>query len=241
MVQWRQRWNQVSEPKIQSSNPIRSEYRVRCRLLRPEVLLASVLWEETEAINQAKQLLHNFLTNGSVIPANLREVMLQNALLTEKSIWKHKINFHLGCLHRRRTLRRIHVLAILLGSIYLVARLTGRNNRTTAAITSIGKNQRRLVIVKQNRSKILNHFTPQNSFTGCKIVCYLTSLLCHQMKWYKYCKLSQVPQLVVQWLVDFCKPNGMIYNRKWERAVWISPKSYRQSHNMEPQSSTTMR
>lgn len=50
------------------------------------MLLASVLWEETEAINQAKQLLHNFLTNGSVIPANLREVMLQNALLTEKSI-----------------------------------------------------------------------------------------------------------------------------------------------------------
>lgn len=44
------------------------------RLLRPEVLLAAVLWEDTEAINQAKQLLHNFLTIGSVIPANLREV-----------------------------------------------------------------------------------------------------------------------------------------------------------------------
>lgn len=43
-------------------------------MLRPEVLLAAVLWEDTEAINQAKQLLHNFLTLGTVIPANLREV-----------------------------------------------------------------------------------------------------------------------------------------------------------------------
>lgn len=45
-----------------------------CRLLRPEVLLAAVLWEDSEAINQAKQLLHNFLNKGQVIPANLREV-----------------------------------------------------------------------------------------------------------------------------------------------------------------------
>lgn len=44
------------------------------RLLRPEVLLAAVLWEDSEAINQAKQLLHNFLNKGQVIPANLREV-----------------------------------------------------------------------------------------------------------------------------------------------------------------------
>lgn len=38
------------------------------------MLLAAVLWEDAEAINQAKQLLQNFLTIGSVIPANLREV-----------------------------------------------------------------------------------------------------------------------------------------------------------------------
>lgn len=44
------------------------------RLLRPEVLLAAVLWEDSEAINQAKQLLHNFLNKGQVIPANLKEV-----------------------------------------------------------------------------------------------------------------------------------------------------------------------
>lgn len=55
------------------------------RLLRPEVLLASVLWEETDAINQAKQLLHNFLTNGSVIPANLREVSGLSSGEEEKS------------------------------------------------------------------------------------------------------------------------------------------------------------
>lgn len=47
---------------------------MKCRLLRPEVLLAAVLWEDSEAINQAKQLLHNFLNKGQVIPANLREV-----------------------------------------------------------------------------------------------------------------------------------------------------------------------
>lgn len=44
------------------------------RLLRPEVLLAAVLWEDTEAINHAKELLQNFLTSGTIIPANLREV-----------------------------------------------------------------------------------------------------------------------------------------------------------------------
>lgn len=43
------------------------------------MLLAAVLWEDAEAINQAKQLLHNFLTIGSVIPANLREVCWVNA------------------------------------------------------------------------------------------------------------------------------------------------------------------
>lgn len=45
------------------------------RLLRPEVLLASVLWEDTTAISQAKQLLQNYLNNSSaVISPNLREV-----------------------------------------------------------------------------------------------------------------------------------------------------------------------
>lgn len=44
------------------------------RLLRPEVLLASVLWEDTDAISQAKNFLHNFLTNKTTLPANLREV-----------------------------------------------------------------------------------------------------------------------------------------------------------------------
>lgn len=45
------------------------------RLLRPEVLLASVLWEDTTAITQAKQLLQNYLNNSSaVISPNLREV-----------------------------------------------------------------------------------------------------------------------------------------------------------------------
>lgn len=45
------------------------------RLLRPEVLLAAVLWEETEAINEAKTLLHEHLTNAMEIPPNLRGVI----------------------------------------------------------------------------------------------------------------------------------------------------------------------
>lgn len=44
------------------------------RLLRPELLLASVLWEEPDAIQQAKNLLHSAMTNNTLIPANLREV-----------------------------------------------------------------------------------------------------------------------------------------------------------------------
>lgn len=40
------------------------------------MLLAAVLWEDAEAISQAKQLLHNFLNKGQVIPANLREVRI---------------------------------------------------------------------------------------------------------------------------------------------------------------------
>lgn len=44
------------------------------KLLRPEVLLAAVLWEETEAITEAKTLLHEHLTNAMEIPPNLRGV-----------------------------------------------------------------------------------------------------------------------------------------------------------------------
>lgn len=44
------------------------------RLVRPEVLMASVLWEETEGIAQAKAILHNHISNGTAIPPNLRSV-----------------------------------------------------------------------------------------------------------------------------------------------------------------------
>jgi ERAP1-like C-terminal domain len=46
------------------------------RLLRPEVLMASVMWEEPEAIVQAKKLLHSSISNSTVIPPNLRAVSL---------------------------------------------------------------------------------------------------------------------------------------------------------------------
>lgn len=41
--------------------------------------MAAVLWEDSEAINQAKQLLANFLNKGQVIPANLKEVSYSRA------------------------------------------------------------------------------------------------------------------------------------------------------------------
>lgn len=91
MEQWRQRRSQVSKTLNTILEKGNHANAFRCRLLRPEVLLASVLWEETEAINQAKQLLHNFLTNGSVIPANLREV---NVLLMAKFNFRFKLMYH---------------------------------------------------------------------------------------------------------------------------------------------------
>lgn len=44
------------------------------RLLRPQILLASVLWEQQESIKEAKSILHSHLINATVIPPNLREV-----------------------------------------------------------------------------------------------------------------------------------------------------------------------
>lgn len=44
------------------------------KLLRPEVLLASVLWEEPAAILQAKQMLQALVANNTVIAPNLRGV-----------------------------------------------------------------------------------------------------------------------------------------------------------------------
>ena len=46
------------------------------RMVRPEVLMATVLWEEPEGIVHAKHLLHNHITNSTVIPPNLRAVSI---------------------------------------------------------------------------------------------------------------------------------------------------------------------
>ena len=60
------------------------------KLLRPTVLLSSVLWEEADAINEAKQLLHNYTTNGNEIPPNLRNVAYIGAVLSGEFIyWQH--------------------------------------------------------------------------------------------------------------------------------------------------------
>lgn len=60
------------------------------RLLRPEVLLASVLWEEPDAIRQARQLLHEAIGNGTLVPANLREVAYTGAVLAgELTHWQY--------------------------------------------------------------------------------------------------------------------------------------------------------
>jgi hypothetical protein len=44
------------------------------RLLRPQILLASVLWEQPESIKEAKNILHTHLFNATVVAPNLREV-----------------------------------------------------------------------------------------------------------------------------------------------------------------------
>ncbi|XP_059621559.1 leucyl-cystinyl aminopeptidase [Phlebotomus argentipes] len=60
------------------------------KLLRPEVLQASVLWEDMDAIKQSKQILHLYLTNGTEIPSNLREVIYTGAVLSgEFQYWQY--------------------------------------------------------------------------------------------------------------------------------------------------------
>lgn len=78
---------------------------MKCRLLRPEVLLAAVLWEDSEAINQAKQLLHNFLNKGQVIPANLREVSNWFFFRNDKLSINVLDVYLIGCVHWCRTVR----------------------------------------------------------------------------------------------------------------------------------------
>lgn len=49
--------------------------------MRPEVLLASVLWEDIDSITKAKNMLNQYLYyNGSAIAPNLREVRPKQSL-----------------------------------------------------------------------------------------------------------------------------------------------------------------
>ncbi|XP_055677821.1 endoplasmic reticulum aminopeptidase 2 isoform X2 [Lutzomyia longipalpis] len=60
------------------------------KLLRPEVLLASVLWEDPDAIKEAKNVLHLYLNNGTEIPTNFREVIYTGAVLSgEFTYWQY--------------------------------------------------------------------------------------------------------------------------------------------------------
>lgn len=64
---------------------------VATRLLRPEVLLASVLWEDIDSITKAKNMLNQYLYyNGTAIPPNLREVVYTGSILSGEYIyWQH--------------------------------------------------------------------------------------------------------------------------------------------------------
>jgi ERAP1-like C-terminal domain len=44
------------------------------RLIRPQILLASVLWERPDSIKETKSILKSHLLNATAIPPNLREV-----------------------------------------------------------------------------------------------------------------------------------------------------------------------
>ncbi|KAL9891800.1 endoplasmic reticulum aminopeptidase 2 isoform X2 [Glossina fuscipes] len=61
------------------------------RLMRPEVLLASVLWEDIDSVTKSKNLLNQFLFyNGSAISPNLREVVYTGSILSGEYIyWQH--------------------------------------------------------------------------------------------------------------------------------------------------------
>lgn len=71
------------------------------RLLRPEVLLASVLWEDTDAITQAKTFLANYLLKNTTVPANLREVCDFFFTFVEPTCEMNEFIFT-GHLHRSR-------------------------------------------------------------------------------------------------------------------------------------------
>uniref|UniRef100_A0A1A9VPY2 ERAP1-like C-terminal domain-containing protein n=1 Tax=Glossina austeni TaxID=7395 RepID=A0A1A9VPY2_GLOAU len=60
-------------------------------LTRPEVLLASVLWEDIDSVTKSKNLLNQFLFyNGSAISPNLREVVYTGSILSGEYIyWQH--------------------------------------------------------------------------------------------------------------------------------------------------------
>ncbi|XP_062123522.1 LOW QUALITY PROTEIN: endoplasmic reticulum aminopeptidase 2 [Drosophila sulfurigaster albostrigata] len=74
---------------------------VATRLMRPEVLLASVLWEDIDSITKAKNMLNQYLYyNGSAISPNLREVVYTGSILSGEYIyWQH-------CWERFVTLQR---------------------------------------------------------------------------------------------------------------------------------------
>lgn len=90
---------------------------------------------------QAKILLHNFLTNGTVISANLREVWTVCLCVCLVFIF----NCVTGCLYWCRSVGRIHILAILLGQVHVITRNPRGNNRTNATVASFGQNERCMV------------------------------------------------------------------------------------------------
>lgn len=115
------------------------------RLLRPEVLLASVLWEDTAVITHAKNFLHNFLTNNkTVLPANLREVPKKRHKAISELNLLTQIPFA-GHLHRCCLIWRIYILAILLGTIHIFTWLPRWHYRTITTVASLRQNQRCLV------------------------------------------------------------------------------------------------
>lgn len=60
------------------------------RQLRSEVLLASVLWEEPTAINQAKSMLAAFIHNKTMVSPNLREVIYTGSVQSgDITLWSH--------------------------------------------------------------------------------------------------------------------------------------------------------
>lgn len=90
------------------------------RLIRPQILLASVLWEQPESIKESKLILQSHLFNATVIPPNLREVRRRRRKSSLGEYFDSK-TFISGDIRGRSVIGRFDFLAVLLRALHTAA------------------------------------------------------------------------------------------------------------------------